>query len=304
MPKQNIDHIRIQQFRIFKQLFNDANLTVAAHTLGITQSAASKQLTSLRDHFGDDLFVRTSLGMQSTEKAQSIAPSIFKILDEIQHLTLEDLFDPAKINMRFVICTTDEIQYNLAPQLLEVIEKQAPNLELQFVNLENSYALNGLESGSVNMVISVNWTAPENLVQSRLFDDPFICLMAKDNPLADMHITMENYIKFPHVLVAPLGHTQSLVDVLLSKNDLKRKVPIILPNFMEVGRLIEGSNNIITLPQRTAAIIRQKHDLHMAPPAFELPTVTYYQFWHQRYRNDQTRMWFFNLIREFLSNPT
>jgi len=301
MPLWNIDRARIQQFKVFREVFEQGSLSDTADTLGMTQSAVSKQLTSLRQYFGDDLFVRTAARMEPTVKAASIADNIRRILDEVDALAGEAEFTPADLKMRCVISTTDEIQYFLLPDLLRRLETEAPHVQLQFKPLGPDYAVRELEAGSVSMVISVNWTAPEHLMQSLLYEDDFVCLMAKTHLLAKQDLTLSDYVVATHMMVAPLGKVTGRIDDALELEKQRRFIRVTVPNFMQAGTIVEQSDMLVTLPRRVARHLGAHHSVVIRDLPFDVPGLAYYQFWHKRYRKDKARSWLFGLVRSILT---
>jgi len=300
MTLWNIENARIQQFRVFKEVLEQGTISGAADTLGITQSAASKQLNNLRQFFGDDLFVRVASGMEPTVKAISVAGNVQRILDEIQQMSHEADFSPKDLETRFVISTTDEILYFLLPELLKKLEEIAPKIQLQFKPLNAEYSARELEAGTVNMVISVNWTAPDHLIQTHLYEDEFVCLMGKHNRLLKDDFTPEIFAQTQHMMVAPLGGISGRVDETLKPMGLSRNIRAILPTSMQVAEALENTNMIVTLPRRVAEALEKRHDVAIRKVPFEISKIQYYQFWHQRYRNDKTRNWFFGLTQSIL----
>lgn len=68
----NLEHIDLNLLVYIDVLLRERNVTRAANALGITQPAMSNSLKRLRDTFGDPLLVRTSEGMQPTERAVAL----------------------------------------------------------------------------------------------------------------------------------------------------------------------------------------------------------------------------------------
>ena len=72
MTIRNIAGERFQLLTTFSSIYNCGSINAAANAQGVTQSAVSKHLQKLRDWFDDELFVRTSTGMQPTAKATAL----------------------------------------------------------------------------------------------------------------------------------------------------------------------------------------------------------------------------------------
>jgi len=185
----------------FKAIYENTGIGAAADVLGLTQSAVSKHLQKLRDWFEDDLFVRTAQGMEPTQKAMSLIDRVEHILQEVSILSESSHFDVATLTGVFTIATTSEVSQRLTPKLLTLLAEKAPHLRITIIHLASDYSLRDLEMGKVDAVISVNWHAPEQLIQKRLFSDRFVCVMQKKHPLAKRKLSLDNYAKANHIMV-------------------------------------------------------------------------------------------------------
>ena len=300
MTSRNISGERFQLLTTFKAIFDQRSIVKAADTLGMTQSAASKQLQKLRYWFDDELFVRTAQGMEPTAKAVSIIEQVESILDDMEVLSAASHFNSATLQGSFVIATTDEVSQRLLPQLLAQLDEQAPKLRLTIIRLESDYSIRQLETGKVNLVITVNWHAPEQLIQQRLFCDQFVCLMSRAHPLAKKRLTIKNYADASHIMVAPLGKERGYIDDVLSRHGYKRFVRLSVPEFSRINHDLLGDQHLITLPHRVAKDLIKTNPLIIKKLPFDLPDIDYYLFWHRRFTHENTNHWMRNLINDVL----
>ena len=300
MTKRNIQGEQIRWLATFKSVFDQRHIGKAAESQGLTQSAVSKHLGKLRLWFDDELFVRTAQGMQPTAKAMSIVERVEIILAEIDALTAASHFDPTTLQGEFVISTTDEIRQRLLPQLLPRVQSAAPRLRLTLIPLEPDYSIRKLETGAVNLVISVIWHAPDQLQQKYLFRDRFVCLMSQRHPLAQKSLTLDDYANVPHLMVAPLGMTHGYIDDQLLQRGRKRFVRLSVPEFFQISYELLGDNNVVTVPHRVAQDLAKSAPLVIKALPFDVPTIDYFLFWHRRFSYDNLSVWMRDLIRDIL----
>lgn len=293
----------LQLLATFRALFEHRHVGKAAEAQGITQSAASKHLSKLRAWFDDELFTRTSEGMQPTARAVGLVDRIETILREMEALTATASFQPSALQGEMVISTTDEVRRRLLPELMGRLRHEAPDLRLTLLPLTPDYSLHKLESGAVHAVIAVNWHAPPQLIQRRLFDDTFVCLMHERHPLAKKRLTLDRYVRAPHLLVAPLGKTAGTVDELLAREGRRRFVRMSVPEFHQIDEALLDDAHLVTLPRRVATDIAQGRPFVHKPLPFDLPTVRYFLFWHRRFGQDRAHAWLRSLVVDILGEP-
>jgi len=297
---RNIQNERLKLLTTFKAVFAERTLVDAADVLGCTQSAVSKQLQKLRDWLQDDLFVRTPEGMMPTEKALSLIGKVELILEEIDGLNRKAPFDPGELEGRFVIETTDEISRRITAPLLRQIRKHAPNLSLAICRLERDYAVRKLESGEIDTVISVNWHAPDQLLQKRLFSDKFVVVMNERHELAGERLTTGNFAGAKHLLVAPLNSIRGYIDDILIQQGAQRDIALTVPTFSEVTPALLEDYYVVTLPNQVAIRLVDSRPLVIRSLPFEVPMFNYYLLWHRRFNNDSRHRWIRGLIEDQL----
>lgn len=280
----------------FRAIAEEGSIVAAATRLGVTQSAVSKHLARLRAWLGDPLFVRTSDGMQPTPRAIAIKDQVDAILGGAEGLTQTEAPDPGSFTGTFTLSTTDEVLSTLLPTLVTRMGEAAPDLRLKTMPLQTDYSLHGLETGAVNLLIAVNWHAPEALRQSRLFEDRFVVAMRADNPLAPGDLTLENFAAARHILVAPLGHSQGAIDKPLSDLGLSRQIVASVPAFGLITPDLLGKSGVVTLPARVAQRLAFSDGLILKEPPLTTPSIVYHALWHPRFDREPRLRWMLSLI--------
>ncbi len=287
---------RLPLLETFDAIMTRGSLVAAAESLGVTQSAVSKQLAQLREWLDDELFVRTSDGMQPTPRALSLRERVAGILDQATDLASEGEINPRDFTGEFVISATDEVLERIVPPLVDRLFDEAPELRLIALPLSRDYSAQHLESGRVNLLVAVNWHAPEQLMQKKLGSDPFACVMHEDHVLADGNLTLKRYAAATHVLVAPLGYKQGVVDAALQERGMQRRVCASVPVFGMVNENLLGTDRICTLPSRVVDRLVETGPFVRKRVPLSLPVTHYYALWHPRFSADPRLRWMLEAV--------
>jgi len=294
----NIRDIDLNLLVVFSALMKYQNVSAAAKSLSITQPSMSNALNRLRSTLNDEILVRVKGGMAPTPKALKLKGPISRMITELEYLLLEDQeFDPTELDMTFTMSSTDAIQQFILPRLLERLREVAPNISLNFISLDPEYSLHQLESGNVNFILAVNWTAPQHLKQVRLYDESFSCMLREDHPALSREWDLESYAALNHLLVAPLGGKVGVVDKLLEEKGLSRKITVTTPHFLIVPSILMSSDLIVTLPTRVAKELSNYYPLKVIPPPIAIPEYSIYTMWHPRFDYDPVYKWFREQLR-------
>jgi DNA-binding Lrp family transcriptional regulator len=117
---------------VFQHLFVERRVSLVADKLGLTQPAISNALARLRKILDDELFLRTSRGMEPTPYANQLAEPIALALRTIQDtLSRKVDFSPAGSVRRFTIAMTDIGEIYFLPRLMRMLSATAPGKRAQ-----------------------------------------------------------------------------------------------------------------------------------------------------------------------------
>lgn len=300
MNYENLENLPL--LRSFMAIAEEGTVVAAARSLGLTQSAVSKHLARLRAWIGDPLFVRTAAGMQPTPRALEIQQRLDLILEEIGHLTTPAAADPAGFDGVFAISATDLLFSRLLPELIDRVSEQAPGLRLTALPLAQDYSLHSLETGAVNMLIAVNWHAPDQLRQRRLYSDRLVCVLHRDHPLARAPMTPEAYADAAHILVAPLGMRTGVLDPILAEFGLQRRIVATVPSCnLMTGDLI-GATRVATVPSRVAERLTAQGPLTVRDLPVSAPAIDYHALWHPRFDREPRLVWMRDQVLDILGD--
>ncbi|MGF1806612.1 LysR family transcriptional regulator, partial [Aliivibrio sifiae] len=135
MAKDLFSNLDLNLLRTFIILHQERNMRKASERLFVSQPAISKALQRLRDHFGDELFVKTHHGLRATEYANQLAESISPILDELSStLNESNEFNPQELDGVIKIALSPFLLSAIANSLFQAIRTEAPNVQVQLLN--------------------------------------------------------------------------------------------------------------------------------------------------------------------------
>ena len=300
MSNRNIRNLPLLE--AFDAILSRGSIIGAAEAMNVTQSAVSKQLAQLRGWLDDELFVRTSDGMQPTPRALELRERVQSILRYAAELTSQERAPPTEFSGKFVLSATDEMLTRLVPRLVDRLASEAPKLRLVTLPLVKGYLVRQLEAGQVQLVVAVNWHAPELLKQKRLGSDPFACVMHKDHPLAGSNMTLKRFVDATHVLIAPLGGEKGVVDLALERAGMKRHVCASVSAFNMVDEDLLGSSRIVTLPSKVAQSLAQTGPFVVKKVPLDLPRTDYYALWHSRFSSEPRLRWMLDAVTDIFND--
>ncbi len=274
-------------------LLTEGNVTSAARRVGISQPAMSQNLATLRAVFGDELLVRTRMGMEPTARALTIAPGLRRCLDELERvINAGDDFDPQSATGTMRIATGDHIAAAISVPLIRLLADRAPNLTLRFERLDIANAHADLCSGRFDLVIRPDGPCPAGIRSKSLFEDHFACFVRAKHPaVTGDKISLQQYLSLGHLLISPTGRGTSFVDAALEKLGKSRKIVARVGSFLIAPHIIASSDLILTAPKTGLTAIGKRLRIRVLTPPVPLPTLPMALQWDARRHDDPRLAW-------------
>lgn len=290
---------------IFRQLLVEKSVSKAADALSLTQPAVSNALARLRKQLGDELFVRTPLGMEPTPYAESISEGVLYALGMV-HSTLNQssAFDPHTSVRSFTIGMTDIGEVWFLPRLMELLAQRAAGVTISTVRNASVNLRDEMEAGKVDLAIGLLPHLKSGFFQRRLLTTRYVCLMRKGHPLDKARMSLKEFSSAEHILVISQGTGHGKIDEVMQRAGIDRKVRLTVPHFTPVGQLLRSSNMVATVPEQLARSSAEPYGLVYAKHPVELPTVSINVFWHAKTHKDAANKWLRGLIFEAFSDQS
>lgn len=287
---------------VFDLLYQERNTQRVANRLGLTQPAVSHALKRLRRLLGDELFERTSQGLQPTPRAHGLHPGIAEALGRLHDtLNLADDFDPASSERAFHVSMTDIGEIVFLPRLLQRLAEEAPGITLSTARRQSDDLKRDMEEGRVDLAIGLIPQLGAGFYQQRLFDQRYVCLMRNGHPCSQGRFGLEEFQAAQHAVVVARGTGHGKVETWLAKAGVSRPVRLEVPHFAAVPYIVAGTDLIVTVTHKLAEVTRDKFGLCARQHPLELPEIPINMFWHRRFHRDPGNQWLRRLIFEMFA---
>lgn len=290
----NLARIDLNLLVALDALLAEQSVTKAAARVGLGQSAMSHNLARLRELFGDELLVRSSGRMRPTPRARELAERVRMTLAGIEDLVSRaDVFDPAKADRTFRIGLPDSVEMLLGPHLLATICAEAPGIRLRFYSTDERQLLEEIDEDHIDIGIGIGAFAAGGVHHKRrlLAKDSYLCMFNPRLVGFDPPVSLDDYVRVPHVLTSLRRGERGVVDDALEKIGRSRKVALTTPRFVGVAFLVAGAPVITTMHARLARIFARELELALSPVPVALPEVTVSMLWHASYDGDAGHAW-------------
>ena len=298
----DVEKIDLNLMRVFDALMQDGNLTRAGFRVGLSQPAMSHALSKLRRITGDHLFVRVPAGMEPTDVATRMAPSVKEALRLLQTALQGDArFDPSTCTRTFQILMSDIGELVYLPRLVRRLEQIAPQANVRALQLPREAYPEAFTSGEADLAIGFLPSLQAGFYQQRLFSDTYVCVVREGHPRIHKRLSLKQFVQESHILIEPGGSryrpvmhqtsTTTLIEHDLAERGLTRRIALRVPPFMVVPEIVRSTDLIATLPSYVIRHLPTRDGLKLLELPIDVPRFEIKQFWHQRSHTDPANRW-------------
>jgi len=289
----NVAGFDLNLLKAFDALYAERHVTRAGQRIGLSQSAMSGALSRLREVFDDELFVRSPALMHPTPRADDLAGPIAAALRLMRSVLQDDEFDPAIADHIFTIAMTDYAAFVLLPPLLAHLAVQAPRLDVRVRGIfGKDEVIDLLDSGEVNLAVSVPVDATARILTRPLFREGFSCISRPGHPAFAEGGDIKAFAAASHLLVSPEGDRSGLVDRKLATFGLARRVVLSLPQFLVAPFVVADTDLIATLASRVARRFAAANlGITVHEPPIALSDWPLAMMWHRRVDDHPASIW-------------
>lgn len=285
------------------------SITRMGERLGITQPAASRVMTRLRQAFADPLLVRTSKGYVLTPRALSLKTDTSDALAKANQIFFARGFEPQTSNRQFRVASTDYGSVAVLSGVLRGLSMQGKNLSIHVVPWKEQ-TLQDLESGALDLALYADDPVPGDFHTRDLFRETYGVLLAKTHPLAQQtgvstRLSASTLAEFPQIVATyPSGRQTEVDDVLAQLGHKNSLSHIAVPYFLAAPWLLKNTNFVMLCPQRAAQALAEHPAMTWRGLDSEVCDFTYRMVWHERAHKDAGLTWLRELILKTQLNST
>lgn len=299
MNNMNID---TQLLTIFVNIYQTRSVSIAAQKLKLSQPGISSALKRLRNTLNDQLFIKTSNGMEPTSRSHELIGPITEILKSIEfNFNSKSSFDPKTSQREFVIALSDIGEGIYLPLFLKKIQAINSGITLRSVSLPPKLLEESMIAGKVDLAAGFFPDIKSaQFLHRRVGLHSFACIMRKGHPLSSQKITIKKFLEQHHIAIEAPGRSQEVFEKFLIEKKLNRKVILKTPHFMSVPFIVSETDAIATVPQALADFITTGNRLIQTRLPFTPPTFQVNLHWHKNVDKEPGNQWLRNIVFENL----
>ena len=215
--------VKLELYRVFKEVAETGNISLAAKNLYISQSAVSQSIKQLETALQARLFSRSPRGVTLTGEGQMLYEYVRSALSLLS--TGEDKLSQAQQLLlgTLTIGASDTVTSLFLTPYLEACHRKHPGIRLKIVSGRSAKVLSLLKSGVVDIAFASSPADKTNLLDFPCFETHSVFVAGSNYPCDFDHVyTLQEIAAFPLILLERKASSR----VFLEQYFLKRGVTL------------------------------------------------------------------------------
>ena len=228
--------VKLELYRVFKEVAEVGNITAAAQALYISQSAVSQSIKQLERDLQTRLFARNSRGVTLTAEGQMLYEYVRSAMGLLE-TGEEKLSQTRELQMgQLTIGASDTVTSQFLLPYLDTFHKRHPAIHIQIVSGRSHKVLGLLRSGKVDIAFASTPADDAGLRIYPCFDTHAIFVAGAEYPCDFRHVyTLEEIAAFPLILLERKASSRLYLERFFLQNGLKLNPEIELGGFGVAG---------------------------------------------------------------------
>ena len=214
--------VKLELYRVFKEVAEAGNITAAAQNLFISQSAVSQSVKQLESDLQTRLFARNSRGVSLTPDGKMLYEYVRSAMGLLE-TGEEKLSQSRQLQVgHLTIGASDTVTSQFLLPYLDTFHKRHPAIHIQIVSGRSHKVLGLLRSGKVDIAFASTPADDAGLRIYPCFDTHAIFVAGAEYPCDFRHVyTLEEIAAFPLILLERKASSRLYLERFFLQNGLK-----------------------------------------------------------------------------------
>ena len=213
--------VKLELYRVFKEVAEAGNITAAAQTLFISQSAVSQSIKQLEAELQTRLFARNSRGVTLTADGRMLYEYVRSAMGLLE-TGEEKLSQSRDLQMgHLTIGASDTVTSQFLLPYLDRFHRQYPALHIQIISGRSHKVLGLLQSGKVDIAFASTPQEGASLETFPCLATHSIFVAGAEYPCDFDHVyTLEEIARFPLILLERKASSRLYLEKYFLQNGL------------------------------------------------------------------------------------
>ena len=265
--------VKLESYRVFKEVAEVGNITAAAQALYISQSAVSQSIKQLENDLQTRLFSRNSRGVTLTAEGRMLYEYVRSAMGLLETGEAK-LSQTRELQMgQLIIGASDTVTSQFLLPYLDSFHREHPAIHIQIISGRSHKVLGLLRSGKVDIAFASTPTALTSLETYPCFPTHSIFVAGAGYPCDFDHVySLEEMSAFPLILLERKASSRLYLERFFLQNGLKLNPEIelgarsLLVDLAAIGFGVAGVTEEFVTRDLESGRLRQLKTSFQIPP--------------------------------------
>ena len=273
--------VKLELYKVFKEVAEAGNITAAAQSLYISQSAVSQSIKQLESELQTRLFTRNSRGVALTGEGEMLYEYVRSAMGLLETGEAK-LSQTRQLQMgHLVIGASDTVTSQFLLPYLDKFHRQYPAIRIQIISGRSHKVLGLLQSGKVDVAFASTPTEAGSLNTFPCFATHPIFVAGADYPCDFEHVySLEEIAAFPLILLERKASSRLYLEKYFLQNGLRLDPEIelgarsLLVDLAAIGFGVAGvTEEFVTREIQSGRLRKLKTSFQIPPRSVDLCTL-------------------------------
>ena len=265
--------VKLESYRVFKEVAEVGNITAAAQALYISQSAVSQSIKQLENDLQTRLFSRNSRGVTLTAEGKMLYEYVRSAMGLLETGEAK-LSQTRELQMgQLVIGASDTVTSQFLLPYLDSFHKEHPAIHIQIISGRSHKVLGLLRSGKVDIAFASTPTDLTSLDTYPCFPTHSIFVSGAEYPCDFDHVySLEEISAFPLILLERKASSRLYLERFFLQNGLRLNPEIelgarsLLVDLAAIGFGVAGVTEEFVTRELDSGRLRRLKTSFQVPP--------------------------------------
>ncbi|MFF2775793.1 hydrogen peroxide-inducible genes activator [Streptomyces sp. NPDC058052] len=266
----------LSQLRAFAAVAEHLHFRDAAAAIGMSQPALSGAVSALEEALGVQLLERTTRKVLLSPAGERLAVRARAVLDAVAELMEEAEGAQAPFTGVLRLGVIPTVAPYLLPDVLRLVHRRYPDLDLQVHEEQTATLLEGLAAGRLDLLLLAVPLGVPGVTELPLFDEDFVLVTPEGHPLAGRGDIPREVLKEQRLLLLDEGHClrDQALDICREAGRADGpEVTTTAAGLATLVQLVAGGLGVTLLP-RTAVTVETARNTALWTGVFAEPAPT------------------------------
>jgi DNA-binding transcriptional LysR family regulator len=241
--------VDFKQLKALVTVAEVGSVTRAAELLHLVQPAVTRQIRTLEQELGVDLFERTRYGMRPTEAGAMMAERAARALRELERAQSEIRPDPQVVRGIVTVGLLDSTADLLTDKLAAAVLRRHPGIELRILTGYSGHLQRWLDDGDLDLSLLYNLTGTPSLNVVPLAREQLWAVAPPAAGLSAAHpVPLREFARHPVVMPAPGHGLRALIDGAAQRHKVTFEISVQTNSMRQQMRLMLAGHGWTILP--------------------------------------------------------